>query len=197
MLTCFAGHFAHHFSCVALRRSYKLADFPWECHSRQLYFQGNKKTYISRTWGKHSASPTSVTWRPTPPHYIQTPYDLPSCSFPLCLVTKLCLYDSTDCRPPGSSVHGASPGKSTGVGCCFLLQGIFLTQGSNLYLLHWQADSLPLSHLGSPFCPCSILFKTKWGRDILRYFSWDYKKMQTFLWWIEVINVVIFGVKLY
>ena len=27
----------------------------------------------------------------------------------------------------------------------FLLQGIFLTQGSNLYLLHWQADSLPLS----------------------------------------------------
>ena len=27
-----------------------------------------------------------------------------------------------------------------------LLQGIFLTQGSNLCLLHWQADSLPLSH---------------------------------------------------
>ena len=32
-------------------------------------------------------------------------------------------------------------------GCHFLLQGIFLTQGSNpplLRLLHWQADSLPL-----------------------------------------------------
>ena len=45
------------------------------------------------------------------------------------------------------------PGKNTGVGCHFLLQGIFLTQGSNLhllYLLHWQADSLPLWHLGSP-----------------------------------------------
>ena len=31
--------------------------------------------------------------------------------------------------------------------------GIFLTQGPNLYLLHllyWQADSLPLNHLGSP-----------------------------------------------
>ena len=43
-------------------------------------------------------------------------------------------------------------GKNTGVGCHFLLQGIFLTQGSNTYLLHllhWQADSLPLSHLGS------------------------------------------------
>ena len=35
----------------------------------------------------------------------------------------------------------------------FLLQGIFLTQGSNLCLLHrlhWQVDSLLLNHLGSP-----------------------------------------------
>ena len=30
-----------------------------------------------------------------------------------------------------SSVQGDSPGKNTGVGCCALLQGIFLTQGSN------------------------------------------------------------------
>ena len=45
------------------------------------------------------------------------------------------------------------PGKNTGVGCHFLLQGIFLTQGSNprlLHLLHWQVDSLPLNHMGSP-----------------------------------------------
>ena len=28
--------------------------------------------------------------------------------------------------------------------------GVFPDQGSNLYLLHWQADSLPLSHQGSP-----------------------------------------------
>ena len=33
-----------------------------------------------------------------------------------------------------------SPGKNTGVGCHFLLQGIFPTQGSNLSLLLWQAD---------------------------------------------------------
>ena len=47
------------------------------------------------------------------------------------------------------------PGKNTGVGCHFLLQGIFLAQGLNprlLHLLHCQVDSLPLSHLGSsPF----------------------------------------------
>ena len=41
-------------------------------------------------------------------------------------------------------------GKKTGVGCHFLLQGIFLDQGSDLCLLHCQADSLPPSHLGSP-----------------------------------------------
>ena len=37
------------------------------------------------------------------------------------------------------------------MGCHFLLQGIFPTQGMNprlLWLLHWQEDSLPLSHLG-------------------------------------------------
>ena len=35
----------------------------------------------------------------------------------------------------------------------FLLQEVFPTQGSNLcllHLLHWQADSFPLRHLGSP-----------------------------------------------
>ena len=53
-----------------------------------------------------------------------------------------------------------TPGKNTGVGCHFLLQGIFLTQGLNLcllWLLNWQEYSLPLSHLGSPtFFGCPI-----------------------------------------
>ena len=40
--------------------------------------------------------------------------------------------------------------KNTGVGCHFLPQGIFLTQGSNLSLLHWQANSSPMSQQGSP-----------------------------------------------
>ena len=43
------------------------------------------------------------------------------------------------------------PGRNTGVGCHFLLQGIFPTRGSNLLLLdllHWQVDSLPLAPPG-------------------------------------------------
>ena len=54
-----------------------------------------------------------------------------------------------------------SPGKNTGVGCHFLLQGIFLTQGWNLLLLcllHWQVDYFPLSHLGSPY-KCTLYYK--------------------------------------
>ena len=40
-----------------------------------------------------------------------------------------------DYSPPGSSVHGDSVGKNTGVGCHPLLQGIIPTQGLNLHLL--------------------------------------------------------------
>ena len=48
-------------------------------------------------------------------------------------VAKLCLTlcDPMDCTPSGSSGHGASQGKNTGVGCHFLLREIFPTQGSN------------------------------------------------------------------
>ena len=37
-------------------------------------------------------------------------------------------------------------GKNTGVSCRFLLQRILPTQGLNMHLLHWQVDSLPVSH---------------------------------------------------
>ena len=42
------------------------------------------------------------------------------------LVAQLCptVCAHVDCSPPGSSVHGDSPGKNTGVGCRALLQGI-------------------------------------------------------------------------
>ena len=52
-------------------------------------------------------------------------------------VTRLCLSDPMDCSLPDSSVHRVLnfklTGKNTGVGS--LLQGILLTQGSNLGLL--------------------------------------------------------------
>ena len=57
----------------------------------------------------------------------------------LCLTRLFCPWDS--------------PGKVVGVGCHFLLQGIFSPQRSNVCLLHWQVHSLPLSHVRSPVWP--------------------------------------------
>ena len=53
--------------------------------------------------------------------------------------------------PPGSSVHGDSPGKNTGEGCYALLQGIFPTQGSNPGQPHCRLILYQLSHQGSPW----------------------------------------------
>ena len=76
---------------------------------------------------------------------------------------------ATKSYPTPLQLHGLKPtgllcpwnfsGKTTGVGCHFLFQGIFPTQGSNSHLLHWQVDSLPRSHQGSPNNPkCSSKF---------------------------------------
>ena len=55
-----------------------------------------------------------------------------------------------DCSPPGSCVHEIFPGKNTGVGCHFLLQGIFPIQGIKPRSPALQADSLPSEPPGKP-----------------------------------------------
>ena len=64
-----------------------------------------------------------------------------------------------------------SPGKNIRASCNFLPQEIFLTQGSNLHLLPWQANSLPLSHLGSRILG---LMKLKYMYEF--YLDRNYKK---------------------
>ena len=56
----------------------------------------------------------------------------------MCLVAQSCLTfcDLMDYSPPGSSVHGDSPGKDTRLGCHALFQGIFPTQVLNPDLPH-------------------------------------------------------------
>ena len=78
----------------------------------------------------------------------------PFCSLHCCFLTsdeevqyvcaQLCLTlcNPMDCSPPGTSVHGIFPGKNTGVGCHFLLQGIFPIQG--------RAKSFKPKSLASP-----------------------------------------------
>ena len=71
----------------------------------------------------------------------------------MCSFAQLCptLCDPMDCSPPGSSAHGVFQGRI--LEWFAICSGIFLTQRLNpplLRLLHWQAESLPLSHLGKP-----------------------------------------------
>ena len=74
----------------------------------------------------------------------------------LCLVTQSypTLWDPMDCSLSGSSVHGDSPGKNTGVGFHALLQGILTTQGPNLGLPHCRQSLYHLSHQRSPHEDC-------------------------------------------
>ena len=78
----------------------------------------------------------------------------------MCLVTESCLTlcGLMDYSLPGSSIHGNSPGKSTGVDCHFLLQRIFPKPVIEPTSPALQASSLPPSHLGSP---CSRLTVSK------------------------------------
>ena len=68
------------------------------------------------------------------------------------LVAQLCLIlcDPMDCSLQVSSIHGDSPGKNTGVGSPFLLQGILPTQGLDPGLPHCRQILYQLSHSGSP-----------------------------------------------
>ena len=68
-----------------------------------------------------------------------------------CLVTQFCptLCSLMDCSPPGSPVHGDSPGKNSGVGCHALLQGIFPAEIEHRSPA-LQADSLLSEPPGKP-----------------------------------------------
>ena len=64
----------------------------------------------------------------------------------------------------------------TGVGCHFLLQGISPIQGLNphlLHLLHWQVNSLPLLHLGSPQGYWGHWKSTYWTSRWFSSWSWS------------------------
>ena len=71
-------------------------------------------------------------------------------------------------QPPRLLLPWDLPGKSTGVGCHFLLQGIFPTQGLNLDLLHCRQSLYHLGHLESPREQCSILLSSSQGMNQLR-----------------------------
>ena len=108
-------------------------------HSKGNYPQNQNKT--QRLWEK-----CLQTIRPTrdwSPKYINS-----ACGGVLVAKSFPTLCNPTDCNLLGSSVHGDSPGKNTGVGRHFLCQGIFPTQESNPGLHHCRQILYWLSHQG-------------------------------------------------
>ena len=76
------------------------------------------------------------------------------------------LCDPMDCSPPGFSVHEIFQAMILEWVAVSYPRGIFPTQGSNPHLLHWQADSLPLSHQGSPaYCLCIFV---SWNKSLVK-----------------------------
>ena len=84
-------------------------------------------------------------------HFCSSPAHplLKFCPSPCCLVAQSCPTPCNYLQPARLLRPWDFPGKYTGVACHFLLQGIFPDQGLSPSLLHWKADSLPLSHQGS------------------------------------------------
>ena len=103
-----------------------------------------------------------------------------SISSVLYLVAQSCptLCNTMDYSPLGSSVHGDSPGKNTGVGCHALLQGVFPTQGLNSSLPHCRQIVYHLSYQGSP--------------RILEWVAYHFSRESSQPWsWTEVSHVAV------
>ena len=113
------------------------------CASRRLF---NRETYMSVLFRRG--------WHLTQ-HWAQA--FVPAKSLQLCLT----LWDSMDCSPPGSSVHGVPQARIVEWVAMPSSRGIFLTRGLNLCLfclLHGQVGSLPLaSHWEAQFSTYCVL----------------------------------------
>ena len=104
-------------------------------------------------------------------------------------------------------LHGLSPtrllhpwnflGKSTGVGCHFLFQRIFPTQGSNLGLLHCRQTLYHLSHQGSLYPVYWALIRYMIYKYFLPFWGFYFQFLDSVFWKIfnlrNAIYVFFFG----
>ena len=93
------------------------------------------------TYGWPRPTPEKPTLPKSQGHDSYFSYWAPQCSMCVCMLSHM-LGHSVMSDSVWPSVHVESPGKNTGMGCHALFQGIFLTQGWKLCLLH-----LPNTHL--------------------------------------------------
>ena len=83
-------------------------------------------------------------------------------------------------------------GKSTGVGCHFLLQGIFLTQGSNPGLPHCRQMLYRLSHQGSPHLTVNhihVFSSLYLCTSVLYMYMYNHKHVISFLYFFVFLGL--------
>ena len=81
----------------------------------------------------------------------------------------LTLCDPVGCSPPGSSVHGDSPGKNTGVGWHASSRGPS-RPWDQTHVSYWQAGSSPLTPPGEPLC---LLWGKSASLTFYKIYSWN------------------------
>ena len=112
---------------------------------------------------------------------------------------------SDSLRPHGPDSPWNSPGQNTGVGSLALLQGIFLTQGSNLGLPHCRRILYQLSHKRNPTILERVAYpfssRSSWPRNQTRvsciaggfFSSWALREALTSLPGIEPLSPAMEG----
>ena len=102
-----------------------------------LWFMGSQR--VGHDWA------TELNWTE------QTKWFIYCCMMMMMLVAQSCpTLRPHELMPTRPLWPWDSPGKKTGVSSHSLLQGIFLTEGSNFDLLHYRQILYHLSHQGSP-----------------------------------------------
>ena len=102
----------------------------------------------------------------------------PSMVVGVCLITQSCLtlFNPTDCSPPDSSVHGIPQARILEEWVAISFSGDLPNLGIEPGSPALQADSLPLSHLGSPSSMVNYMQPPKHAfLPRPRYFKRNYK----------------------
>ena len=99
------------------------------------------------------------------------------------LQSCLTLCNFMDCSPPGSSVRGIVQARILEWVAISFSRRSPLSQRLNLHLLHWQEDSLLLSHQRSPLLSTMYIITCLYFQPLLNIWTfevWDYYKQSCF-----------------
>ena len=140
------------------------------------FSRGSSQT-MDRTWVSRSAGRRFTIWATREAWWSQLKTFLYYMHIYMCVCVCVCVYtyiwymqckslscvwqcDPMDCSPPGSSFHGISPGKNTGVDYHSLLQRIF-----------WPRDQTSVSCIAGRFFSLSATEKISMVYTVIQQFS--------------------------